>query len=102
MKKLVAFCFMVLVSSIAQAENKAPVIVSDVDNSAVKAEQIIAKAEQSGPSVWIQLDTNKDGAISKVEAANNKQISENWASLDLNKDGTLDTEELVQTYSLLN
>ncbi len=102
MKKLVAFCFMVLVSSIAQAENKASVVVSEVDSSTVKAENIIAKAEQSDSVLWLQLDANKDGAISKDEAASNKQISEKWASLDLNKDGVLDAEEFVQTFSLQN
>lgn len=42
------------------------------------------------------VDKDKDGSISKKEAASNKDLTKKWAALDANKDGKLDNGEFAQ------
>ena len=41
-------------------------------------------------------DKDRDGAISKKEAASNKDLTKKWDTLDANKDGKLDSGEFAQ------
>jgi len=43
--------------------------------------------------LWKEIDLNKDGAISKDEAAASKEASAQWNLLDLNQDGILSEKE---------
>lgn len=43
-----------------------------------------------------KLDKDKDGSISKKEAASNKDLTKKWDTLDANKDGKLDSGEFAQ------
>ncbi len=47
--------------------------------------------------LFVKLDTNSDGVISKVEAQSHEQLSKLFDSLDLDKDGVLSGEEFVAT-----
>lgn len=41
-------------------------------------------------------DKDRDGSISKKEAASNKDLTKKWDTLDANKDGKLDSGEFAQ------
>lgn len=43
--------------------------------------------------LWKALDANKDGAISKDEAAASQEVTAQWNLLDLNQDGVLSEKE---------
>jgi hypothetical protein len=43
-----------------------------------------------------KLDKDRDGSISKKEAASNKDLTKKWDTLDTNKDGKLDQGEFAQ------
>lgn len=45
--------------------------------------------------VFTKLDTDKDGMVSKKEAAKNKELTAKWSTLDTNKDGKLDQGEFA-------
>lgn len=45
--------------------------------------------------VFIKLDTDKDGVVSKKEASKNKALASKWDTLDTNKDGKLDQGEFA-------
>ena len=42
------------------------------------------------------FDKNRDGNITKKEAASNKDLTKQWDTLDANKDGKLDQGEFAQ------
>ena len=43
-----------------------------------------------------KLDKNRDGSITKKEAASNRDLTKQWDTLDANKDGKLDQGEFAQ------
>jgi hypothetical protein len=45
---------------------------------------------------YSKLDKDKDGTVSKKEAASNKDLTKQWDTLDVNKDGKLDEAEFAQ------
>ncbi len=45
---------------------------------------------------YSRLDKDKDGMISKKEAASNKSLTAQWSTLDVNKDSKLDEAEFAQ------
>jgi hypothetical protein len=45
---------------------------------------------------FVKLDSDKDGSVSKKEAATNKSLTAKWDTLDSNKDGKLDQGEFAQ------
>ena len=45
---------------------------------------------------FAKLDKDRDGNISKKEAASNKDLTKQWDTLDTNKDGKLDQGEFAQ------
>ena len=47
-------------------------------------------------SEFARLDKDKDGVISKKEAASDKAVRAQWAMLDGNKDGKLDQAEFAR------
>jgi osmotically-inducible protein OsmY len=48
---------------------------------------------------FVRLDTNKDGFISRSEAAKDKKISSNFSKFDENKDGKLSEDEFIKLQS---
>ena len=42
------------------------------------------------------LDKDRDGSVTKKEAASNKDLTKKWDTLDANKDGKLDQGEFAQ------
>lgn len=42
------------------------------------------------------LDKDRDGSVTKKEAASNKDLTKTWDTLDSNKDGKLDQGEFAQ------
>lgn len=45
---------------------------------------------------YTKIDKDKDGTLSKKEAAANKELTKQWVTLDVNKDGKLDEAEFAQ------
>lgn len=43
-----------------------------------------------------KLDKDRDGSVTKKEAASNKNLAKKWDTLDANKDGKLDQGEFAQ------
>lgn len=68
-------------SAFAQAPAAAP--AASADRHAQGAKHRVKK-----------LDINKDGQISKAEAANRPMLSKNFDAIDTNKDGQLSKDEL--------
>lgn len=54
-----------------------------------------ANASRSDESGFAKMDKNKDGYISKVESAGNKELSGNFAKWDMNNDGKLNRAEYL-------
>jgi hypothetical protein len=55
-----------------------------------------APAQDSSPqALFVRIDTNSDGKVSKDEAARMPSVATRWAELDRNKDGSLSREEFV-------
>jgi len=45
-------------------------------------------------ALFVTLDANKDGVISKDEATASEEITAKWDALDLDQDGSLSAKEL--------
>ena len=113
MKKLLIIASIALLSATAQAENtaeasKAIEAGQETISNAIQTESrtasdlIIAKNGESNSNLWKMLDINKDGSLSKTEAASSKEVITNWDKLDSNKDEKLDTEEFAYFFTLGN
>lgn len=68
---------------------------------AVALASVAAFAQTAAPATTggkarVQLDTNKDGAIDRAEAAKAPMLAEKFDQLDANKDGKLSAEERPQ------
>ena len=100
MKKILITTSVALLSSLAIAEytpvtqNELAIIVQAEKTAAT--ELILAKNEANNLTLWETLDINKNGSISKVEAASSKEVFNTWDMLDTNQDNQLDTEEFAQ------
>ena len=57
------------------------------------AGQVSGAASSSGKPGWDQLDADKDGAISKQEAATNAGLAQIFEQADADTNGALTTEE---------
>ena len=92
MKKLVlAGAALALALGTAYAENA-------VKKSEDKAESKVKQQEQHGGALnndtsFRVLDKNRDGYLSKTEAAGNPDLVKRWAEADKNKDGKLSRVE---------
>jgi hypothetical protein len=51
--------------------------------------------DQSPQALFVRIDTNSDGKVSKDEAARMPGVATRWEELDKNKDGALSREEFV-------
>ena len=57
--------------------------------------------KQAGPNPdFVKLDKNKDGFLSKTEAAANKKLAGVFDEADINKDGKLDEDEYLKAVSI--
>lgn len=50
----------------------------------------------AGGGQFDTLDKDRDGSVTKKEAASNKDLTKKWDTLDANKDGKLDQGEFAQ------
>jgi len=64
-----------------------------MDNS---SEQGAIGSQSESATLFSKLDTNKDGMISKKEAAANKELAKQFDSLDVKKVGKLDQAEFAR------
>ena len=55
----------------------------------------VANASRSDDSGFAKLDKNKDGYISKEEAASEPELSKNFAKWDMNNDGRINRAEYL-------
>ena len=54
-----------------------------------------SSGSSASSDAFAKLDADKDGNISKKEAAKDKGLTAKWATLDMNKDGKLDPGEFA-------
>ena len=47
--------------------------------------------------LFVKLDTNSDGVISKIEAQSHEKLSQLFDALDVDKDGVINGEEFIAT-----
>ncbi len=57
------------------------------------ASSVVVADSSDASELWKALDANKDGVISKDEAATSQDVSAQWNLLDLNQDGVLSEKE---------
>jgi len=94
MKKVMTILTLAIFSTVVQAENSAEI------QQLTESEPVMEGKAEINSSLWEMLDTDKDGSISKKEAASSREIFAGWDSLDSNKDGMLDTVEFSQFFSV--
>ena len=58
-----------------------------------------AEPKQAPNADFVRLDKNKDGFISRSEAAKDKKVSSNFSKFDENKDGKLSEDEFIKLQS---
>jgi len=61
----------------------------------VAAAQKAPPQDASPQALFVRIDTNSDGKVSKDEAARMPGVATRWEELDKNKDGALSREEFV-------
>ncbi|MEO8365701.1 MAG: EF-hand domain-containing protein [Pseudoxanthomonas sp.] len=71
----------------------APPAESATGASMQSTEQAAGAASSEGKQGWADVDTDKDGAISKQEAASNAGLSQVFDEADADTDGKLTAEE---------
>ncbi|MEO6102335.1 MAG: EF-hand domain-containing protein [Pseudoxanthomonas sp.] len=71
----------------------APPAESATGASMQATEQATGAASSEGKQGWADVDTDKDGAISKQEAASNAGLSQVFDQADADTDGKLTAEE---------
>lgn len=96
MKKVITILTLAIFSAVVLAEESAET------QQLTEPELAIEKKTEIDSTLWEMLDTNKDGSLSKKEAASSKEIFAGWDDLDSNKDGMLDTVEFSQFFSVKN
>jgi len=57
-----------------------------------------AQKKGSGNEAFDALDKNRDGYLSKQEAAGEKELAKRFARFDANKDGRLSVDEYLKAY----
>lgn len=111
MKKLLLIALTLLATSVhAESElidNNAVETASEgsaliVDGQADSTEVLILSENDDNTSFWQMLDSDKDGFLSRAEAASSQVVSDNWDSLDANNDEQIDSEEFVKIYPPVN
>jgi hypothetical protein len=89
---------LVMPMAFAQSET-APTATQDTTQSAPPAEQSTAPTEQAAPAAaakqvtWADLDADKDGSLSKTEAAPLQSLSQVFDQADSDADGKLTADE---------
>jgi Ca2+-binding EF-hand superfamily protein len=61
----------------------------------VAAAQKAPPQDASPQALFVRIDSNSDGRVSKNEAARMPGVATRWEELDRNKDGALSREEFV-------
>jgi len=59
------------------------------------AQQKSTPQDTSPQALFVRIDTNSDGKVSKDEAARMPGVATRWEELDKNNDGALSREEFV-------
>lgn len=83
--------------ALAQISPPPPSSSPSPNSSASPSESPATGSSSSSASAdqFNKLDADKDGMISKKEAAKDKGLTAKWATLDSNKDGKLDPGEFA-------
>lgn len=101
MKNVLTIAVITLFSSVVTAENSPAVhskLSKAVNNITINSDIVLTNNESNSLELWEYLDNNKDGSISKMEAAISGEVFDNWDSLDTNNDKKIDTEEFVHLF----
>lgn len=83
--------------AIAQSTPPAPAGAAPSANAAAAPADKMARPHQRHGQHLAQLDQDKDGTISRAEAASHPLLSKGFDTADANKDGKLSKEELQAT-----
>lgn len=94
MKTLLTITTALLLSTAVQAEDES-IIQKSVDAAKSVISTEVETNEIVNADLLKSLDVDEDGAISKEEAVDSKEITSAWDSLDTNKDEKLDQEEFA-------
>ncbi len=86
---LLTLASVALVSSIACADG-------DKQTAAEQTTQSGAAQQHTPKASFDQHDKNKDGKISKDEAATNMALTDSWSEIDYNEDGSVDITEFAR------
>jgi len=78
----------------AQGTSPKPAVVEDT----LKNPSTSLSTASSSPKTWDELDTNKDGKLSKAEAAADASMKALFAKADTDNDGILTPEEYRAYY----
>ena len=68
---------------------------ADADKTTDKNKTNISNATRSEDSTFAKLDVNKDGYITKIEAASDAALTRDFDKFDLNHDGKLNRAEYL-------
>lgn len=100
--KILKILSIVLFSSVVLAEKSPVDLVNSTKNvttsTSVIPKMVLTNYEANSLALWKYLDNNKDGSISKMEAAISGEVFDNWDNLDTNNDKKIDTEEFVHLF----
>ncbi len=103
MKKLITILLMTFLVATTYAEAatvKFGAILDPIKSETSGLPEMVASKDQFNDlNLWETLDIDRDGFISKNEAAASKQIFDKWDSLDSNKDEKLDKVEFSKLFS---
>ena len=104
MKNILTILSISLLSATAYAESISQDIIAITiqPETSISSDLILAKKADSSLNLWETLDTNKDGSLSKTEAASSEKVLASWDILDTNKDQLLSTEEFAHMFVLEN
>lgn len=87
--------------AIAQSTPPAPAGAAPSANAAAAPADKMARPHHRHGHHMAQLDKDKDGAISRAEAASHPLLSKGFDTADTNKDGKLSKEELQATHEAM-
>ncbi len=86
---LLTLASVALVSSIACADTDKP-------SGSEQTTQTDSTQQHSAKAAFDQHDKDKDGKISKAEAATNMALTDSWSEVDYNEDGSIDVTEFAR------
>ena len=93
--QLIAGAALVACTGLALAQISPPPPSSTSPSSTSPSSAAPSSGSSGSSDAFAKLDADKDGMVSKKEAAKDKSVTAKWDTLDANKDGKLDPGEFA-------